>query len=171
MMGITLATMARDNLREQATVHQRMLELTARQLQAVRTRDPRGVHDALQELETAMIERQRIEARRGELVRRAARDLGVAEDDVTAELIGSHAPGPAREELQQAAEQLRDVVGRLQRVVDAQRALLNHELESFDALLRGMVSHTSTAGGPTYGKDGATGSSGAPRMKLLDLQV
>ena len=172
MMGITLATMARDMLRAQAGVHQRMLELTAQQLQAVRARDPRAVAESLHGLEAAMMERGRVEAQRAQLIDRAARELGVPADEVTAELIGATAPGPVQEELRQAAEQLRDVVGRLQRVVDAQRTLLTHEMETFEALLRQMVAHTSTAAGPTYGKDGATGAGdGSPRMKLLDLQV
>jgi hypothetical protein len=156
------------NLDAQVELYSRMLELSQRQLAALRTRDVHGVHNTLQELELAMLERGRLEARRNELVATVARELHVAEDDVSVSLLQSRCAGlDIAGRIETASATLKGIVGELDRIVSANSALLEHEINAVDHMVKGLtVVRTAT---PKYLRNGS--QAGPVRIKLLDAQV
>jgi NAD(P)-dependent dehydrogenase (short-subunit alcohol dehydrogenase family) len=155
------------NVQDQTRVWHRLLELSVAQRTALETQDVHGVHALLQEIEMVMLDRSRTEVRRSMLVTQAAALLGVEPDSVTRDLLAGCCDAELAQQLHQASEQLRALVGQLDAVVARNAALLQQELEIIDVLVQGAT--TDTTARATYGKQGMQHE--APRLRLLDAQA
>lgn len=163
-----LAEHARGNLEEQARCHRHLLDLARAQQDALLAQDSRRVHEVLQELEVAMVDRARSDVRRYATLQAIATALGITRDDVTADVLCAAIGDPAvAAAIAAAGDELRAVVGELDGIVARNRALLQHELGVIDSLVQGMtVDRTAT---PMYGKTGAQYEHA--RIRILDAQV
>ena len=155
------------NVREQARVWQRLLDLSIRQLQALQVQDVHTVHAVLQEIEVAMLDRSRTEVRRGMLLTQAAGLLGLPLESLTRDVIVTYCEPELANELVTASEELRSLVVELDAVVARNSALLQQELQIIEVLVKGATVDTSVRA--TYGKHGMQQE--APRLRLLDAQV
>jgi hypothetical protein len=155
------------NLEDQVRCWQRLLELSQVQMQALLAQDPHTVHQALQEIEVAMLDRARTEITRGRLMEAIASTLGVPPLQVTRALLVQVSSAPVAESLERAANALQVLVGELDRVVEKNKALLEHELAVIDTLVKGITVDRTAR--PTYQAAGVQGD--APRIRLLDAQV
>jgi len=155
------------NVRDQARVWQRLLDLSVAQLQALQVQDVHGVHAVLQEIEVAMLDRSRTEVRRSVLLAQAAALLGMPLDAITRDVIVAYCEPDTAAELVEAAEELRALVVELDAVVSRNTALLQQELQIIEVLVKGATVDTSIRA--TYGKQGMQQE--APRLRLLDAQV
>ena len=160
-----VVTSITENLGELVQVHERLLGLTRDQ--ALAERRPHRVHELLQEIEIAMIDRTRAEHRRAALIAQAAQAAGVAEQDVTVELLARLAGIQLGSTLEQAASRLKAVMAELADVVSRNRATLEYELGMLDHMVRGITTRRDVQ--PSYGRTGAAVD--VPRMKILDAQV
>ena len=155
------------NVREQARVWQRLLELSTHQRAALEAQDVHAVHALLQEIEITMHERARTELRRSILIRQAAAHLGIEPEDVTRDVIAGCCDTQLASELEAAAEELRVLVVELDSVVARNAVLLEQELSIIEVLVQGVT--TDTTARTTYGKQGMQQE--APRLRLLDAQA
>ena len=155
------------NVREQARVWQRLLDLSIAQLKALQVQDVHAVHAVLQELEVAMLDRSRTEVRRGMLLTQAAGLLGLPLESLTRDVIVTYCEPELANELVTASEELRSLVVELDAVVARNSALLQQELQIIEVLVKGATVDTSVRA--TYGKHGMQQE--APRLRLLDAQV
>ena len=144
------------NVQEQVRVWGRMLELSRQQLAALQVQD---VHTVL--------ERSRTEVRRGILLAQAAAVLGMAQDDVTRDVIAAHCDPMTAQQLGVAAEELRSLIVELDAIVHRNSALLEQELSIIEVMVKGATVDTTQRA--TYGKQGT--QTEAPRLRLLDAQV
>jgi hypothetical protein len=165
---VDLAADVAANVEAQVGVYRRLELLSKAQFEALRGRDVHAVHETLQEIETVMLDRARLEARRGELVALVAHRLSVAPEDVTASLLadrcGAHDVAPR---LLAASDELRTVVFELDKVVHANRALLEHEIDAVDRMVKVVTVDRTVQ--PRYQRSGAQAV--PSRIKLLDAQV
>lgn len=155
------------NMEAQVRLYRHLLDLSQAQLAAVQAKDVHVVHAILQEIEMAMLERARLEQTRSSLIHRAAAELGVAVDDVTAARLEATCDEAIAGEIRRCAGELRGIVEDLDQVVARNRALLEHELAVVDHLVKGMTVDRTAR--PTYGRTGAQGA--ASPLRLLDAQV
>lgn len=155
------------NLSEQLAIYRRIAQLNVAQGECLRRRDPAGVHDTLQQLEVAILERGKVEARRASLIGQAARILGVPGDEVSVEMLTRTAGIQSGSRLAQLSEDLKQALAELQSIVARNRASLEFELEVVDHLVKGMTEQRGHR--PLYGRTGAHGE--VPRLKILDAQV
>jgi hypothetical protein len=125
------------------------------------------VHAVLQEIEVVMLDRSRVEVRRGMLLQQAAAVLGMPVADVTRDVLVACMEPAEAAQLVQAAEELRALVVELDAVVGRNAALLEQELAIIEVLVEGATIDTSVRA--TYGQHGT--QSEAPRLRLLDAQV
>lgn len=155
------------NLTDQVRLYRHLLNLSEAQLAAVRTQDVHSVHAILQEIEMSMLDRARLEMLRADLIRRIAAELGIEIEQVTAARLRQITDASISSQIERAAEELRQVITELDRVVACNRSHLEHELAVVDQMVKGMtVDRTAT---PTYLRTGAEAQQG--RLKLLDAQV
>ena len=94
--------------------------------------------------------------------------MSISPDDVTASVLQQHCAGHGvAGRIETASGQLRALVTDLDRIVHANRALLEHEISAVDYMVQGItVDRTAT---PRYLRSGAQAD--APRIRLLDAQV
>lgn len=162
-----IVTSITENLNELIQVHERLLGLTHEQSRALADRNPQRVHELLQEIEIAMIDRTRAENRRAALITQAAQAAAVAEQDVTIDLLGRLAGIQLGSALEQAGAQLKKLIGDLADIVSRNRATLEYELGMLDHMVRGITTRRDVQ--PSYGRTGQAVD--VPRMKILDAQV
>jgi hypothetical protein len=166
----TILDIAREvglNVAEQARVWTRLLELSHVQRIALERQDVHAVHAVLQEIEVTMLDRSRVEVRRGMLLQQAAAVLGISVANVTRDVLTACMTPADAAQLVQAAEELRALVVELDAVVGRNAALLEQELAIIEVLVEGATIDTSVRA--TYGQHGM--QSEAPRLRLLDAQV
>lgn len=156
-----------ENLNDLIRVHERMLDLTQQQTRALAARQPQRVFELLQEIEVAMIDRTKAEARRSDLITQAAQVAGVPADNVTVQLLAQLGGIQAGSALEQAAARLKPIVASLAEVVSKNRASIEYELGMLDHMVKGITTRRDVR--PAYSRTGATVD--VPRMKILDAQV
>ena len=155
------------NLGDQVRLYHRLLDLAQAQLAALQQQDVRLVHAILQEIEMVMLDRSKVEQRRGVAINTVAAELGIPSDEITASLLQGIADVPLAQALESASAKLRGLVKELDVVVGKNRVLLEHELAVIDHMVKGMTA--VPAANATYGKTGAQHE--LPRLKILDAQV
>ncbi len=164
-MSSVIAQIA-DNLEQQIRVYSRVRDLMTRQQQALRARDVHAVHDVLQELEVALLERGRVDAARERLIELAAEELGIDVEDVSAAAIADASPADTGAHVMNLSRQLRTMISELDSLGRMNRILLQHELDVVDVLVKGIA---RTAEPRSYDRTGEDG--GERYRKLVDMQV
>ncbi len=156
-----------ENLNDLIRVHERLLDLTQQQTRALTERQPQRVFELLQEIEVAMIDRTKAEARRSDLINQASQVAGVPASDISVPMLAQLGGIQAGSALEQAAAKLKPIVAALGDVVSRNRATIEYELGMLDHMVKGITTRRDVR--PAYSRTGAAVE--VPRMKILDAQV
>jgi hypothetical protein len=146
------------HLDQQVTSARRLLALVLEQGTAIRARDVDGVLARLNDVQTEMGRRGKLESERTALLQRAGQALGIAASHVTLErLCQIITPGGARAAVERSAE-LRGLLAEIAREHGINRALMRQELAFLSHLTR-LIGHEPEPGyrppaAPTRPADG-----------------
>ena len=162
-----LADLVLSNLDQQLSMHARLLELASAQAGAVAARDAGAVHEILQEVEHVLLDRSRIEMQRGQVLARTAAELGLPADQLTVSVLAGRLDADRAERLTTAASRLREMIAELAPLVQANRAVIEQELEVIDGVVR--LAASSGEQQATYARPGT--SIPTEGRTLLDMQV
>lgn len=130
----------------------RMLAVVLAQAAAIRRRDVPEVVRQATLLQTEMHRRELIEAERMELLERASVKLGVSAADISIRMLTVVMDADSAELARERTAELRDILHKIQREHETNRALMQQELAFLDHLLR----LAGSAGG--YGSGGGQAS-------------
>jgi FlgN protein len=168
-----LARHVREHLDEQIASARRLLELTVRQGEAIRARDVDAVTRRLHDIKVEGGRRERLELDRTLLLERAGALLGKPAAQVRLEDIASGLAPAEAGQARARSEELRRVLGEVQRETQVNRALMRQELSFLDHLLR-LAGHPAEPGYRRSGEQPLTGTPVSPvpvPRRMLDLQA
>jgi hypothetical protein len=133
------------HLQRQLDSARRLLGIVLAQGEAIRRRDVESVLARLSDVQSELVERQRLERERDDLLSRAAGELGRPADGLELEDVLLVAPAAEAAPARAASAELRGLLLEIGRVHEQNRILIRQELSFLDHLMR-VLSGSPQAG-------------------------
>jgi hypothetical protein len=151
----------------QISSSQRLLKVLLAQTDAIRRQDVESVLARLSDIQTELLERERLERDRDTLLRDYSARLGLHADELTLEDILEQLPAAEASAARDRSAELKGLVGEVQRVHEQNRLLIRQELSFLDHLMR-LLSGAPQGG---YTARGYTPAAPAPALGSLNVRA
>jgi hypothetical protein len=144
----------------------RLLQVLLAQTESIRRQDVEGVLARLSDVQTELIERERLERDRDQLLHDAGVRLNMQPDELTLEDILATFPGEMAAPARAKSAELKGLLSEVEHVHSQNRLLIRQELSFLDHLMRLL------SGAPQGGYTAAGyGSSVAPVLTSVNLRA
>ena len=155
-----------EHLDGQIASSRRLLQVLLAQRDSIRRQDVEGVLARIADVQTELVQRQRLEGERDALLADAARRLGMTPDELDLEDVLTLADATVAAEARAKSAELKGLLGEVEQVHGHNRLLIKQELSFLDHLLRllsGMPQGAYTPNGYTR--------AAAPKLAAVDMRA
>jgi hypothetical protein len=155
-----------EHLDGQIRSSRRLLQVLLAQTDSIRRQDVEGVLARLTDVQVELVERDRLERDRDELLREAGAHLNMQPDELTLEDVLATVPGEIAGPARAKSAELKGLLSEVERVHSQNRLLIRQELSFLDHLMRLL------SGAPQGGYTAAGyGSSTAPVLTSVNVRA